>query len=71
VLVGDGEGVVVVPAAMVAEVAAAAFQQELEEAWSIERVEAGESTTGVFPISAERRPEFEAWLAAREQQRPG
>jgi regulator of RNase E activity RraA len=70
VLVGDGEGVVVVPAAMVGQVAADAHQQELEETWSIERVDAGESTTGVFPLSAERRPEFEAWLAARtEQQR--
>jgi regulator of RNase E activity RraA len=66
ILVSDGEGVVVVPAALVEEVAADAYQQELEETWSLERVDAGESTVGVFPISKERRAEFEAWLAQRD-----
>ena len=61
VVVGDGEGVVVVPAALVAEVAADAAEQELEEEWALERVAAGESTVGVFPIAADRRAEFEAW----------
>jgi putative Mn2+ efflux pump MntP len=27
---------------------------------------AGESTDGAFPITPARRPEFEAWLAARQ-----
>ena len=44
VVVGDGEGVVVVPAALADEVAADAVQQELEEEWALERVDAGEST---------------------------
>jgi 5-oxopent-3-ene-1,2,5-tricarboxylate decarboxylase / 2-hydroxyhepta-2,4-diene-1,7-dioate isomerase len=65
VVVGDGEGAVVVPAALAEEVAADAYQQELEEEWALGRVAAGESTIGVFPISSERRPEFEAWLTAR------
>ena len=55
VVVGDGEGVVVVPAALAAEVAADAVQQELEEEWAAERVDAGESTEGVFPIAKARR----------------
>lgn len=66
IVVGDDEGVVIVPAAIVAEVAAEAAQQELEETWSMERVADGESTDGAFPITAARRPEFEAWLAARD-----
>jgi 5-oxopent-3-ene-1,2,5-tricarboxylate decarboxylase/2-hydroxyhepta-2,4-diene-1,7-dioate isomerase len=66
VVVGDGEGVVVVPAALAAEVAADAVQQELEEEWAAERVEAGESTEGTFPIAKARRPEFDAWLASRK-----
>ena len=53
-------------AALVDEVASDSYQQELEEEWSLGRVAAGESTNGVFPISPERRPEFEAWLANRE-----
>jgi regulator of RNase E activity RraA len=65
ILVGDDEGVVVVPAALAVEVAADAVEQELEEAWALERVGAGESTVGVFPISSDRRPEFEAWRARR------
>lgn len=66
IVVGDGEGVVVVPAALAEEVAADAAQQELEETWALERVDAGESTIGVFPIGKDRRAEFEAWLAARQ-----
>lgn len=65
ILVGDDEGVVVIPAALVVEVAADAARQELEEAWAFERVAAGESSLGTFPIATERRAEFEAWLAAR------
>ena len=66
IVVGDGEGVVIVPAALAAEVAADALQQELEEEWAAERVDAGESTDGVFPIAKARRDEFDAWLAARK-----
>jgi 5-oxopent-3-ene-1,2,5-tricarboxylate decarboxylase / 2-hydroxyhepta-2,4-diene-1,7-dioate isomerase len=65
VIVGDGEGVVVVPAALVDAIAAESAQQELEEEWGMERVAAGDSTDGAFPITAARRAEFEAWVAAR------
>jgi regulator of RNase E activity RraA len=65
VIVGDGEGAVVIPAALVVELARDALAQELEDEWSAGRVAAGESTDGVFPISKDRRPEFEAWLAKR------
>jgi len=66
ILVGDDEGVVVLPAALAEELAAGAVAQEIEEEWALERVAAGESTIGTFPIAKERRAEFEAWLAARE-----
>ena len=65
VIVGDAEGVVVVPAALAEEVARDALEQEEREAWALERVEAGESVRGVFPLADERRAEFEAWRAAR------
>ncbi len=67
VIVGDGEGAVCIPAALVDEVARDADVQEDEEAFAIERVAAGESSIGVFPLSAARRPEYEAWRAARGQ----
>ena len=65
VIVGDGEGAVVIPALLAEEVANDSYFQEIEEEWAIERVAAGDSSIGVFPISAERRPEFEEWLAKR------
>ncbi len=66
VIVGDGEGAVVIPHALADEVARACVEQEQRESFAIERVRAGESTVGLFPLSAERRPEYEAWLAAQE-----
>jgi 5-oxopent-3-ene-1,2,5-tricarboxylate decarboxylase/2-hydroxyhepta-2,4-diene-1,7-dioate isomerase len=65
VMVGDADGALVVPAALAEEVARDALEQEEREAWALERVLAGESTAGVFPLSDARRPEYEAWRAAR------
>jgi 5-oxopent-3-ene-1,2,5-tricarboxylate decarboxylase/2-hydroxyhepta-2,4-diene-1,7-dioate isomerase len=66
IIVGDGEGAVVIPHAMIAEIAAAAVAQEEVEEFALERVRAGESSDGVFPLSKDRRPEFEAWKVARD-----
>ena len=65
VLVGDAEGVLVVPAALAEEVARDAREQEDREAWALERVKSGESIRGIYPLSETRRPEFEQW---REEQ---
>jgi len=70
VIVGDAEGVLVLPAALAEEVAADALEQERQEAWALERVQAGESTRGVYPLSEERRAEYEAWRAAAAHGRP-
>ena len=66
VVVGDGEGVVVIPAALVEEVVADALVQEEKEDFALERVAAGESTRDLFPLTQSRMAEFEAWKAARE-----
>jgi 5-oxopent-3-ene-1,2,5-tricarboxylate decarboxylase/2-hydroxyhepta-2,4-diene-1,7-dioate isomerase len=71
VLVGDAEGVVVVPAALAEEVARDAEMQEEREAWALERVQAGEAISGVYPLGEERRAEFEAWRAARRSDGDG
>jgi len=65
IIVGDAEGAMVIPAALVEEVAEAAAEQELREEFILGRIEAGESTTGLYPLSAERLPEFEKWRAER------
>ena len=66
VVVGDGEGVVVIPAALVEEVVADALVQEAKEEFALERVAAGESTIGLFPLAESRMADFEAWQAQRE-----
>jgi len=61
VLVGDAEGVLVVPAALAEEVARDALEQEQREAWALERVKNGESIRGIYPLTDARRDEFEQW----------
>ena len=65
VVVGDDDGVVVIPAALVDEVAADGAEQELLDTWAFERVSAGEPILGVFPLADARRAEFERWRAER------
>ena len=65
VVVGDAEGVVVVPAQLAESVASDATELELQEEWAIERVDAGESTIGTFPLADGRREEYEEWRKAK------
>ena len=65
VVVGDAEGVLVLPAALAEQVAHDALEQEEREEWALERVQAGDSVVGTYPLEEPRRAEFEAWLAAR------
>jgi 5-oxopent-3-ene-1,2,5-tricarboxylate decarboxylase/2-hydroxyhepta-2,4-diene-1,7-dioate isomerase len=44
------------------------LEQEEREAFAAERVDAGESIRGVYPLSEARRAEFEAWRAQRRAQ---
>jgi regulator of RNase E activity RraA/2-keto-4-pentenoate hydratase/2-oxohepta-3-ene-1,7-dioic acid hydratase in catechol pathway len=62
ILVGDADGVVVLPPGIAAEVLADAVNQEREEAFIAERVAAGESIDGLFPLTEARRPDYQAWL---------
>jgi hypothetical protein len=60
----------VLPPAIAAEVLAEAREQERQEAFVAERVAAGESIDGLFPLPEARRPEYEAWLARQLQREP-
>lgn len=66
VIVGDAEGVLVVPAQVAEEVAHDAWEQELAEEFALERVRAGESIRDVYPLADSRRADYEAWRAARK-----
>ena len=71
VIVGDEDGVLVVPAALAEQVAHDALEQESVEAWALERVTAGDSVLGVYPLAEERREEYEAWRAGTDNKRDG
>jgi regulator of RNase E activity RraA len=49
VLVGDGNGVVAIPAAHAAEIAATAYEREKFEAFIVERIKAGAPLIGTYP----------------------
>jgi 2-keto-4-pentenoate hydratase/2-oxohepta-3-ene-1,7-dioic acid hydratase in catechol pathway/regulator of RNase E activity RraA len=59
VIVGDGDGVIVIPPALFDEVLAEAEVQEAEDAWVAEQVAAGASVDGLFPMNAEWRAKYE------------
>jgi regulator of RNase E activity RraA len=65
VVVGDAEGVVVIPAAIADEVADEAVEMTAFEDFVIERVSAGQSILGLYPPTDEaNREAFAAWRRA-------
>jgi len=66
VVVGDAEGVVVIPAHLADEVAAEAVEMTAFEDFVQERVMAGHSILGLYPPTDEQsRTDFAAWRQAR------
>ncbi len=70
VLVGDAEGVIVIPAGIAAEVAAEAAEQERQERFIYDQVSAGASIEGLYPLGPARRAQYQAWVAAQEEGEP-
>jgi regulator of RNase E activity RraA len=66
VLLGDDEGVVVIPRKMLEQVADATLRQERIERYVLHRVRAGSSIRGVYPPGPETVQEAEEWLAREE-----
>jgi regulator of RNase E activity RraA len=60
VLVGDGEGVVVIPAHLAEEVARDAAEQERLEAWISSEVNAGRAIFGLYPPDPETLKRYQA-----------
>ncbi|WP_164233212.1 fumarylacetoacetate hydrolase family protein [Microbacterium hydrocarbonoxydans] len=60
IIVGDGDGVIVIPPALVEEVVDDALAQEIEDAWIAEQVAAGHPVDGLFPMNAEWRAKYDA-----------
>ncbi|MGV8938260.1 MAG: ribonuclease activity regulator RraA [Allorhizobium sp.] len=61
IIVGDDEGVVVIPSAISEEVADEGFEQTVFEDFVEEHVRAGRGIFGLYPPNAEAEAEFAAW----------
>ena len=66
VLVGDAEGVVVIPARIADEIATEAESQTQFEDWVEDKVKEGRSIFGLYPPNAETKAEFESWKKQRK-----
>ena len=66
VLVGDAEGVVVIPARIADEIATEAESQTQFEDWVEDKVKEGRSIFGLYPPNAETKAEFESWKQTRK-----
>jgi regulator of RNase E activity RraA len=65
VIVGDEEGVVVIPGHLAEEVATDAAEQEKLEVFLLERVQNGAALPGTYPPNAETRAAYEEWRKRR------
>ena len=59
VIVADGDGAVLIPAALLDEVIAASVEQERLEGWIMSEVENGHVLPGLYPPNAENKARYE------------
>jgi regulator of RNase E activity RraA len=60
-IVADQDGAVVIPAALLKEVAEEAAEQEKLETWIVNEVQAGAPLPGLYPINAENKARYQAF----------
>jgi regulator of RNase E activity RraA len=65
IIVGDDEGVVVIPQHLADEVAEQCEEQEKLEAFILERVQSGARLAGTYPPNDETKAAFAAWRKAK------
>ena len=66
VLVGDGEGVAVIPLELAEEVARDAAEQERMERFVVRKIQQGAALPGTYPPNEETQAEYRRWLEAGE-----
>ncbi|MGH8679125.1 MAG: ribonuclease activity regulator RraA, partial [Burkholderiales bacterium] len=65
VIVGDADGVVVVPQNLAGEIADAAAEQERYDRFAMEEIRAGKSLFGTYPPEEAARARYAEWLKTR------
>ena len=66
-IVGDDEGVVVIPGHLADAVAADGAEQEEMEVFLLERIQQGAALPGTYPPNAETRAAYEAWRSIEDR----
>ena len=66
-LVGDDDGVVLLPVRLTAEIALASVEQDRMESFIAHNVRAGSSVNGLYPMNAEWRARYDAFVAGETQ----
>lgn len=61
IVVGDGDGAIIIPSELADEIATDARNMEEYESWVMGRVRDGESIIGLYPMSDEARVRFDSW----------
>ncbi|MCU1409861.1 MAG: hypothetical protein JWR04_568 [Rhodoglobus sp.] len=62
VIVGDADGLLVIPPSLIEQVVEGAIEQERQERFIAEMVAAGESVNGLYPLAGDWKARYEAWL---------
>ncbi|GAA3112299.1 regulator of RNase E activity RraA [Kribbella aluminosa] len=65
IMVGDADGVIVVPRGLADEIAGPAVEQEEIEDYLHTRVHTGESLLGIYPATDQSRRDYDDWKASR------
>ncbi|MET8824381.1 fumarylacetoacetate hydrolase family protein [Streptomyces sp. NPDC004610] len=65
-IVGDGDGVIVVPPELAERLIADSREQERQEQFVTEQVRAGQSIDGLYPLGPAWRPAYEQWCARQD-----
>jgi regulator of RNase E activity RraA len=61
VIVGDADGLLVIPPHLVDEVVASSIEQEREECFIAEMVAAGHGVDGLYPMNADWKARYRQW----------
>jgi regulator of RNase E activity RraA len=67
-MVGDADGVAVIPKALAAEVARDAEKQDMLEAFILQRVLAGEKLPGLYPINDQTMQQYNLYRSKQPSQ---
>jgi regulator of RNase E activity RraA len=65
-VVGDDDGVVIIPQHLADEVAADAAEQEILETFILERIRGGAQLPGTYPPNADTQAAYDAWRRERD-----